>query len=620
MAYERLSNQKVIGQNLGALVDSSLLLLKKFASQRNLEDESKFNKAVLEGNLTLDQQIAYRTQQLNRVTAGDRDEKRRIRDEISALKDQKEQKEYADEYLSQLSSVNDGVQSIDSTIKWLEDRMARTTDQAILKNIRENISDLKKMRYDNEKTALSNATTFALNDKRETTISNQIDRVNEARSKALLAGNDDYVSMLDLQLQALDKSLSETKINVALVNMSTATLTGQSSLGLLNEINKQIERADSKTPITIGDQTFESAKNFWETQRGEYLNDRTDNGFFGRYKNELSEKVTYKQNAGVFDNAALKDVQGWYDFIKDRPEMSDYADRIEKEQQAALKASADIRATSIYNTYLTDLDAKKAVSSLAQIQDGYGIDQSTNYQKIQLAASQTKEQQVSDILATMKSLMSQNPGMTNQQAMDQAIKSGAGATFSPVDLTTMKASDIINQAGDKATKQAFGQDDKTTVDPAAEGSSFIRSQLSDGGLYKLPNQNAVYKYENGQLRKFVGNWSSQEFKQQTGKDFSAVQTLPSIASLSIGADIIKPVSIPAQTTQQPVNSTFIEGGLYKKRGISTVYKLENNKLRPFTGAWDEQKFTQVTGKRFSDVKEVDDIGSMQYGSNIYYNQ
>lgn len=619
MAYERISEKKVIAQDLGSLIETNLLLLRKQAQQRNLEDESKFNQAVLANNLTLEQQLEYRQDQLKRVGRSDREESRRIRDEISSLKDQIEVKAYEDSYLEQLMQINDGVQSIDTTISWLENRMSGTTDLAIIKNIKENIAELKSLRYQQQKTALENQTTFANNNKSESVLDTQITRVNNARTKALRAGNEDYVAILDLQLQSLEKTRAESRITNAITAMSTATITGQSSLGLLNAINSQLENADDKTPIYIGGTQYESARSFWESKRGEYLNDRSESGFFSRYQYELSNKVIYKNNAGILNNDSLKDVQGWYDYIKGRPELADYQDKIAQDQQSALKSTADLRATSIINTYATDLDARKAMQSLAQIHDTYGIDQSTNYQSIIIKSSQEKESQVREILDTMSSILRNNPSLTNEEAMKQAIESGAGAVFSPLELAKNKASDIIGQAGKTATAQQFGEDDKLSADPFAASKEFLKSQLTEGGVYKMPNSNTVFRLENGQVRKFVGSWTEDEFKKETGKTFKDVQTIGSLTNLPIGQDITKQAdAIKTGGTQQTSGTKFQEGGLYKLKGKKTVYKLENNKWRPFVGSWDEQKFTEVTGKKFKDVQEISDLGKLQTGSFIKY--
>lgn len=536
MAYEKLSQKKQIATNLGEFINSQLLLIQQNRVRKNLEDEQRFNKAVLEDNLTLEQQMDYRKDQLKKVEAGDREEKLRLKNEISSLKDRIEQQNFTNKYLEQLTDLNAGVQSIESTISWLNNTLSRTTDINIQSNIKENISQLQGKLYEQRKNALQYNTQYASENKDLSVIEKQIGNVNSARVEALKAGNDDYVALLDLQLQTLTKAKEESSINNTLMNFSVATMTGNSATALLNEFNSQIEQAGADTPITIGGTRYESAKQFWEMKRGEYMNDRSANGFFTRYQDELNEKLTYKSTKGILNNDTFKDVASWYDSLKDRPEIAPYMERVDQDKQKALTSTADLRSGSILNDFAVKLDANKALKELAYIQDTYGVDQTLNYQKIVTSAAKEKQDQVSQILSTMSAIMSSNPGVTSQMAMEQAIKSGAGATVSPEELATKKASDIVTNLSTTAEKQEFGDTSPLTVSPTMT-QKFSTPDLKEGGLYKTGSDKTVYKYEGGSLRPFTGAWNEDLFKQYTGQGFDAVQTLGNINQLSKGAPI-----------------------------------------------------------------------------------
>jgi len=536
MAYEKLSQKKQIATNLGTFIDSQLLLITQNRVRKNLADEQKFNKAVLEDNITLDQQIEFRKNQLKNIETGDRDERLRLKNEISSLKDRKEQEDFTNKYIEELTKLNSGTQSIDNTLKWLRTTMNNTTDSAIKSNIKENITQLESKLYEQRKTALQYNTNYASESQDIEIIDKQKTRINDARVQAINAGNDDYVALLDLQMQSLDKAGTEAKISKALLNMSVATMTGNSATALLNEFNSQLEQADKNTPVNIGGIRYESASQFWEAKRGEYLNDRTANGFFTRYQSELNDQVTYKSTRNILSNDALKDVSNWYDTLKERPELTEYLERIDQDKQKSLTATADLRGNNILNNFALNLDANKALKELAYIQDSYGVDQSLNYQKIVSSAAKEKQDQVSQILSTMSSIMSANPGTTNEQAMEMAIKSGAGATVTPEDLATKKATDIIGGLSDTAQKQEFGDTSPLTV-ASDMTKKFTTPTLAEGETYKLPNDKTVYKYEGGVLRPFTGAWDEATFKKYTGSDFSSVKQLDNIGSISKGTPI-----------------------------------------------------------------------------------
>lgn len=539
MAFERLRDRKVVATNLDAFISNQLFLVQQQRQQLNLEEESKFVRSVLEDNLTLDQQIDWRKEQLKKVPGSDRDERRRIRDEISSLKDQKEQKTFTDSYIQQLTDLNAGIQSVDTTISWLRTRLANTTDSNVQTKIRDEIKNLESTRFTQRQNMLTSQTNYAVDSQTESIIDTQINRVNNARVQALNAGLDDYVALLDLQLQSLNKSLGESKITSSLLNFSVSSATGQSALSLLNAFNDEVSKADPNTPVTIGGTRYESAQQYWQVERNEYLNDRSANGFFTRYQDELKEQVEYRESKKLLSNATLSDVQSWYDFVKDRPELTDYQDRIQTEAQKALQFTADKRSAQIVNQFAVNLDAQKAISELAYIQDKFGVDQTLNYQRVVTSAAQEKEAQVREILSTMRSILSENPGLSNQQALQQAIKTGAGVIFTPEQIATQKASDIINQAGDVATKQQGTEGSPVDVTEEATKPFTPLPSFREGELYKDPTKSTVFLYENGKLRPFAGNFSEEEFKQVTGKGFSAVQSVSNLSTVPLGTSIAK---------------------------------------------------------------------------------
>ena len=567
MAFERLRDKKILAINLSSFISSQLTLVRTLMTRRNLEDESRFSAAVLEDNLTLDQQLEYRRDQL--VRAGrDKDEKRRIRDEIAGLKDRIEYKKFEDDYISEVMKLNEGVSSVENTINWINKRMSRTTDQNIIKQMKTELSALKTRRYTEQQNMLTKQTEYATNNKTVSVLDTQMNRVNNARVKALTAGNDDYVALLDLQIQALGKAKLESEISSSILSYSVSTATGQSALSMLNKLNEQIGNADPDMPINIGGTRYDSARQFWDLQRSEYMNDRTQNGFFGRYGQELADKVEYRSTRGILTDETLGDVKKWYEHIKDRPEMVDYQDQITQYQQKSMKATADLRSTAILNEFTLKEDVNKSLSELSYIQDTYGVDQTLNYQKIVLSAAAEKKSQVKSILSTMSQDMVNNPGMTQQQYLERAISSGAGAQVSPEEFATEKASDIITGLGEKAEAQQFGEGDKTTV--GKEAGKF--PQFQEGGIYKTPDSNTVYKYEAGKLRGLSGQWDEIMLKQATGKGFSAVEEVQNIAGVPMGEEIkAVDTKAPELTGDERIKSVFgttwKPSDIFKQRGL-----------------------------------------------------
>lgn len=548
MAFERLSDSKVISTNLDGFIQTNLTLLKNQRTQRNLDDETRFQTAVLEDNLSLADQLSYRQDQLKRVkTTYDKTEIARIKAEISGIKDRIEADSFTQEYIGKLNQLNSGASSLDTTISWLENRLAATTDASIKKNIQDNLQTLYSNRYTLQKATLSNQTDFAINDKSESILNTQIDKVSTARKDALLSGNDNYVAVLDLQLQNLKKAKSEATISKTLLDFSANTLTGQSAVSLLDSFDKQISQADTSTPITINGTRYDNAQQFWNTKRADYLNDRTTNGFFGRYQDEIVRNVDYQVSKGLFTTNSLKQVSDSYDGLRFRPELADFSTRIDQEKQTVMGKAADIRATQVLNKFATDLDAKKAVEDLSTIQDTYGIDQTKNYQTILLKASQEKSDQLNSLIQATSQLMAATPGLTKEQAFKKAVETGAGVTYSPEALATKPPEQLFADA----TKNPSGTTPPLTIDKNAEGKTFQKPNLVEGNIYQLPNSPTGYLFKNGQLQPLAGQFTNDELKAATGKGFNDMVVLDSFGNTPIGPNLDKTQVLPPNPAPTP---------------------------------------------------------------------
>lgn len=548
MAFEteKLSGQTVIATNLAGYISSQLTLLRNQQVRLNNEAESRYQQAVLEQGLSLDDQLSYRQEQLK--GAGDKDERRRIRDEIASLKNQIASKKVTDSFLDQLESQNNGMQSIDATINWLKTTIANNTDPKIISQLQTNLNTLEQQRFSLQKDTLDKATTFATNDKTESVLNDQISKVTSAKNKAILAGDDQYVATLNLQLQNLNKTLNESKITKAISGLSVGTLTGQSALATLDQINTQINSADISTPITIGGVSYNSPKDFWTAKLTDFLNDSTANGFFTRYQNEINDKINYQVSTGTFKTDSLSMVRDAFNTIKSRPELSSYAEKINQVQQSTMDQTAQARATQVLNQFSIDLDASKASNELSAIQNFYGVDMTTNYQKLILQVSNSKEQQMQSLLAATSAIMQENPGMTQDKAFQQAVQMGRGTVLSPENLATQNAADLTKQKLDTAAAGGFTKDSgpNTTVD----NSNLIKPNLTEGGVYKLNNNATVYQFKNGSLSP-ISTSTEEDFKSATGKTYGDVQTIGSLGNTPIGETISKQATVAPTAPATP---------------------------------------------------------------------
>ena len=465
MAYERSNSGKVKGDSLDSFVTNLSNTLAVQMKARNSAEELKFNTAVLEGNLSLNDQLSYRQQQLKDV-AGDPAEKARITGEISSLKDRIEQKTFSDAYLEKLTSYESGISSIDDVLNFLKQQKATATDPTIIDSINKEIATQSSNKFNLTQNLIKDKTEYAIKDKSVSVINDQITSVSAARSKALLAGDDNTVASLDLQLQSLNKSLTENQINSDIKNLAVSTITGYATAtALLDSYNSKINSASDTGPITIGDVTYSSAKEFWTYKRDSYVADTSTSGFFSRTQSEVQDKINTSASKNMLDSNALYSYTQGISSLVGRPELAGYESKIDAVKQGLLQDGANLITDTITNKYAIDYDLNKAVSSLNTLKS-LGVNVDAAYSKIIIAGANVKSGQVNSILNAAQTALQNNPNLSPEEAITTAIASGASIVKSPQDLATTPESKI---AGDIAKVGADGTgavDPKLTVQPA----------------------------------------------------------------------------------------------------------------------------------------------------------
>lgn len=431
-------------------------------SIRNTADETRFNTAVLENNLPLEDQLAYREEQLKRV-ADDPNEVTRVKGEISALKDRIEQKQFADDYLGKLIDYESGITSIDSVIDWLENQENSATDETIKTEIRKQLVQKQSEKYELTKQLLTNQTQYAINDKTTSVLNDQISKVNKARNDAMLAGDDTLASMYDLQIQSLKKAKTETAIENDMKNFAVSSITGYSSATkLLDEYNKKIATAETSGPVTIGGVTYKDSREFWTYKRDSYVSDQSASGFFGQLANEYETKIAVANSKNSLTSNMLEQYAREIDKLAGRSELNGYDLNIQAVRQGTLQTGADDLATKITNKYAVDYDINKAIGEINSLKT-LGVNTDKAYASLITSAAGVKQGQVNNILAAAQVALQNDPSLTPEMALQRAIATGAGAVLSPTELATKNESEIANSFSTGAQNESFGVDPRLTV-------------------------------------------------------------------------------------------------------------------------------------------------------------
>jgi len=443
-------------------VDTQITLFQRQLTIRNVEDELKFNEAVLADNIDLAAQLEYRKAQLKR-SKGDKTETQRLRSEVAHLKDRIEQRTFSDEYLEQLTGLDSGIEGIDNVITWLEGKLASSTDLEVKRQTQEALREQKGKRFTIQKQVIENETQFAIIDKSDKVIGDQLDKVRSARVTADLAGDTLLTSLYDLQVQALEKAQTENSVERSLSSFAVRTLTGgMNALQLLDEHNNEVNSAPDSGNIKVGGSLFGSAAEYWRYKRGSYLTDTGGAGFFSRFNNEKSQALGLLNANNQLNVQGIKNVQAEFEGLKTRAELQGFTFQIEVGKQESTQVGVNYIANDILSTFRRNFDIGTAVAGLNELRS-VGGDVQTFFDTIILQAAQNKTGQVQDILARVSQLV--QDGLSHEAAINQAIAEGAGKISTPEELAETTAEDIVKEGAEDFANKDATEDTETTTPP-----------------------------------------------------------------------------------------------------------------------------------------------------------
>jgi hypothetical protein len=467
MAYTRASDTEVRGDGLDVFVDGVSKSLSRQIALRNNEEEQRFLKSVLEDNLSTEDQYNFRKEQYKRVS-DDRDERLRVGKEVAALKQLVEQRKFSDAYTEKLVGLESGASSVESVLTWLRDQLNAATDDTTIAKIESEIVNKEREKFDIGQRALVNQTQYALADKTDSILDNQITRINGEKNKALLSGNKELETTYDLHLQALNKAKQENAIEKDIKNFSVANITGYAnSTGMLDSYNAHINAASTTGSVKIGDVTYASPQEFWKFKRDSFVADQSGNGFFGRFTSEQKNALTTRNSQNLLNATDLQTVTTNFNNLAMRPELQGYQQILGQVRQDVVQAGADMLADNVVYQYSYDNDINKAVQGLTAIKaSGANVDSSFN--KIVQAAAQLKTQQAANIKATMDEIFKTNPGISLSEAFGQAVKQGAAVIFTPQDLINKSDKELADEAERQANSTKYTSDHRVTWDPVTQ--------------------------------------------------------------------------------------------------------------------------------------------------------
>lgn len=471
MAYSRTKNAEPRGDNLDVFVDGMVKTLTRQIGIRNAQEEQRFLKSVIEDNLSVEQQLAFRKEQYKAV-ADTPEEKMRVGKEVAALKQLVEQRQFSTNYTNQLTQLESGAASVDSVLNWLSDQLNAAVDDTVIAKIETEIVAKNREKFTIAQNAINNQTKYALEDKTESILDTQIGRITTERTKAQLSGNKELETNYDLHLLALNKAKQENAIDKQIKNFSVANITGYASAtATLDSYNASINSASTTGSVKVGDVTYASPQEFWKFKRDSFVADQSGNGFFGKFTAEQKANLNTRNSQNLLNATDLQTVSSNFNNLAMRPELQGYQQILGQVRQDAVQAGADLLADNVVYQYAYDNDINKAVEGLTAIKaSGANVDSSFN--KIVQAAAQLKTQQAANISAKMDEVWRANPALSTSEAFAQAVKQGGAVMFTPQDLINKSQQELQTEAERQANAKSFAESKKVTWDPVTQKSYY----------------------------------------------------------------------------------------------------------------------------------------------------
>ena len=263
-----------VSANLGNVVSSAIVAVKAARRGEQSRREAEFQRAIADG-LSYDEQVKFREKQLEDEKASsftDPDYTASLEKSVADTKKLSRFSKYRTRYAQTLGELSAGKINEEDYLSILENQLGGVQDSDLRLEIEGDVATAREKVKQYKDTILSNRVKKAKYDGTEEALTDVIDSVTTARSRARISDNEDDVSAYDETLSALNSQLSTVRVQDSITEFQVHSSTrGTSPTEKLDYINAQLRKADPDTSVRIGDRTYASAQQFWTLERDDFL-------------------------------------------------------------------------------------------------------------------------------------------------------------------------------------------------------------------------------------------------------------------------------------------------------------------------------------------------------------
>lgn len=444
-----LSTSKVVRFNLGTVLAGYLTAFNRDRIELQSQDELDFQKQVSEKGLSSSEQLAYRKAQLEKEKGRDVPDQNFIKSlnsEVVTLKKASRFEAVRNAYQSSLDDVLSKRKTWQDHLTTLQQELTDNQDPDLQQEIRSQITQAEQNIATADSNLLDNQVTLATKDGSVDLLNTTIDKVKEAKAKALGMGDKTTASAMDLRIQSLTQSLQSLQIQDKVNTLAIKKSRKASAAGFLQDLSDEVSAADSQTPIVINGTRYTSAKDYWTQQRESYIS----TNFFTDLQKEYTDYTgSVSAVNGTVPKPVLDNMQSDFVQLAAKPELAPYVSRLDITKNTVLANAVTKTAQSIVNQYTVDNNYNKALDQLNNLEKTYNISTVDSAQMIIKDVAKTKGALFNNLLNDVQGLVSQ--GLSYSAATAKVLGAiGTGQVTAPdysaTDVVTKSPADLLKAA------------------------------------------------------------------------------------------------------------------------------------------------------------------------------
>lgn len=367
--------------SLGNIVQSSLVAASKMKNANFAAKEAEFQRALAEGTMSYAAQIAYRQQMINEEESSGNPDKElisKLTESINSTKKLDRFARYREKYQKSFAELQSGRQGAEAHLEGLKQVLQTTNDPELRQEILGNITTAENELRSYNNTVLENKIKKAQYDGSSAVLDSTIKDVQDKRALALLNGNKEEASALDVTLSVLQQQSNKVKVEDKLNDLEVRNFSKTlSPMSKIEALNTEIRNADTLTPITMDGKKYNSMAEYWTQKRDGYLAGQ-GSGMFSNFFNEMASDYKDKLETSIARDGhvtapVLDAIKGDFTELKARPEFQPFINKLDNLTATTLASATTDAANKIIATAMFNGDFKGANAALQSYASNYGV-------------------------------------------------------------------------------------------------------------------------------------------------------------------------------------------------------------------------------------------------------